>query len=160
LFWLQEATSRVFVVATANDVSQLPPELLRRGRFDELFFVDLPSDEERREIIGLYVRRNLKAPISDALLDQLVQQSDGFAGSDLEAGVREVAKDAFLKGDDVVTDELFLRSFRNIVPLTKTNPERIEAIRAWGRDRAVPASGRVVTTEPPDGAKPRRVVLT
>lgn len=160
LFWLQEAQSRVFVVATANDVSQLPPELLRRGRFDEIFFVDLPYEDERREIISLYVRRNLKAPISEALLGQLVQQSDGFAGSDLEAGVREVAKDAFLKGDDVVNDELFLRSFRNIVPLTKTNPERIEAIRAWGRDRAVPASGRLASAEPADGTKPRRVVLT
>jgi SpoVK/Ycf46/Vps4 family AAA+-type ATPase len=160
LFWLQESTSRVFVVATANDVSQLPAELLRRGRFDEIFFVDLPTPQERREIISLYVRRNLRDPIDDALLEQLVGLSDGFAGSDLEAGVREVAKDAFLKGDDAVVPELFLRSFRNVVPLTKTNPERIEQIRAWGRDRAVPASGVAAGAPGAEDHPTRRVVLT
>ena len=160
LFWLQESTARVFVVATANDVSQLPAELLRRGRFDEIFFVDLPNAKERRDIIALYVKRNLRDPIDDALLDQLVALSDGFAGSDLEAGVREVAKDAFLKGDDVVTPALFVRSFKNVVPLTKTNPERIEQIRAWGRDRAVPASGVSPDTHGADAQPTRRVVLT
>jgi len=158
LFWLQEARSRVFVVATANDVSRLPPELLRRGRFDELFFVDLPTPPERKEIIGIYVKRGLKREIDDSLMSELVQLSEGFAGSDLESAVREVVKEAFLKGDSVISPELFRRSFQNVVPLSKTNPEKIEEIRAWGRDRAVPASGQAIE---PAGTIPkgRRAVL-
>ncbi|WP_268630073.1 AAA family ATPase, partial [Escherichia coli] len=70
LYWLQEARARVFVVATANDVSKLPPELLRRGRFDELFFVDLPTPVERREIIDIYVKRGLKQTQPDELMDE------------------------------------------------------------------------------------------
>jgi hypothetical protein len=160
LFWLQESTARVFVVATANDVSKMPAELLRRGRFDEIFFVDLPMPGERGEIISIYVQRNLRDPISSELLGRLVQMSEGFAGADLEAAVREVAKDAFLKGDESVNDALFLRSFENIVPLVKTNPERIAQIRAWGLERAVPASGHFPVTATSDGTSKRRVVLT
>lgn len=141
LFWLQEARSRVFVVATANDISKLPPELLRRGRFDELFFVDLPSPIERREIIQIYVKRGLKRKLDDPLLSELVELSDGFAGADLEAAIRDVVKEAFLNGDNSVTPDLFRRSFTNVVPLSKTSPEQIDAIRRWGRERAIPASG-------------------
>lgn len=141
LFWLQESRFRVFVVATANDVSKLPPELLRRGRFDELFFVDLPMEQERRDIINLYVNRNLVNPPSFACLDQLVRLSEGFAGSDIEAAVRDVAVKAVIHGDDFVSDDLYIKCFSNVVPLSKTSPEKIEEIRAWGRERAVMASG-------------------
>jgi ATP-dependent 26S proteasome regulatory subunit len=147
LFWLQEARSRVFVVATANDVSKLPPELLRRGRFDELFFVDLPTPEERREIINIYVHRGLKRSLDDRLLDELVRLSEGFAGADIEAAVRDVVKQAFLEGDHSITVDLFRRSFQNVVPLSQTSPEQIRAIRQWGRERAVPASGRPIVDE-------------
>ncbi len=157
LFWLQESRARVFVVATANDVSKLPPELLRRGRFDELFFVDLPTPAERAQIIALYARRGLKAELEAPLLDRLVELSEGFAGADLEAAVREVVKEAYLKGDEVVSDELWTRSFGNVVPLSKTAPESIESIRAWGRERAVPASGQSIAG--PTGHKVRRAVL-
>lgn len=158
LFWLQESIARVFVVATANDVSKLPPELLRRGRFDELFFVDLPTEDERTDIISLYVRRGRLPAPSAAELKELVQMSEGFAGADLEAAVKEVVEEAFLNGDSAVTPELFRRSFANIVPLSKTSPERIEAIRAWGRERAVPASGQPIgaSNQPISG---RRAVL-
>lgn len=144
LYWLQEARSRVFVVATANDVSRLPPELLRRGRFDELFFVDLPTPDERKDIISIYVQRGLKRDIPVSLMNELVELSDGFAGSDLESAVREVVKEAYLKGDAVVNEQLFQMSFQNVVPLSKTSPEQIESIRAWGRERAVPASGQPI----------------
>lgn len=157
LYWLQEARSRVFVVATANDVSRLPPELLRRGRFDELFFVDLPTPEERRDIIAIYVRRGLKRDIPSGLMDDLVELSDGFAGSDLESAVREVVKEAYLKGDAVVNEQLFQMSFQNVVPLSKTSPEQIEAIRTWGRERAVPASGQPIGGQ--SQIKARRSVL-
>lgn len=158
LYWLQEARSRVFVVATANDVSKLPPELLRRGRFDELFFVDLPTPAERKDIIDIYVQRGLKQSLSTELANELTEMSEGFAGSDLESAVREVVKEAYLFGDQRISDDLFRRSFQNVVPLSKTSPEQIEAIRAWGRERAVPASGQAIggTT---GAAKVRRSVL-
>jgi SpoVK/Ycf46/Vps4 family AAA+-type ATPase len=141
LFWLQEGTAKVFVVATANDVTKLPPELLRRGRFDELFFVDLPAEDERRDIIELYLKRYLLKRPSPEAFDQLIAISEGFAGSDLESAVREVALQAVSHGDEVINDELYMKCFNNIVPLSKTAPERIEAIRLWGRERAVNASG-------------------
>lgn len=142
LYWLQEGRARVFVVSTANDIGKLPPELFRRGRFDELFFVDLPSSDERREIISLYVRRYLRRDLDTQLLNELVETSEGFAGSDLEAAVADLAKEAILKGDSAVDANYMRKVFTNIVPLSKTNPEAIEAIRAWGRERAVPASGQ------------------
>lgn len=140
LFWLQESAAKVFVVATANDVTKLPPELLRKGRFDELFFVDLPAEQERKGIIELYINRNLLPAPSQATLEELVNLSDGFAGSDLEGAVRDVAIQAVIHGNEVVNNELFEKCFKNIVPLSRTSPERIEAIRIWGRERAVPAS--------------------
>ncbi|ACX62611.1 AAA family ATPase [Paenibacillus sp. Y412MC10] len=139
LYWLQESLARVFVVATANDVSKLPPELLRRGRFDELFFVDLPTASEREEIIKIYIEKGLKRTITDDLLQHLVRISDGFAGADLEAAVRDVVKQAFVKGDNSITDETFINFFTNVVPLSQTSPEQIETIRTWGKERAVPA---------------------
>lgn len=141
LFWLQESTAKVFVVATANDVTKLPPELLRKGRFDELFFVDLPGENERKDIINLYVKRNLLNQPSSNALNMLIEISNGFAGSDLEGAVRDVAIQAVIHGDNIVNDALFEKCFRNIVPLSKTAPEKIESIRAWGSERAVPASG-------------------
>ncbi|MGG3508835.1 AAA family ATPase [Paenibacillus lautus] len=148
LYWLQESLARVFVVATANDVSKLPPELLRRGRFDELFFVDLPTASEREEIIKIYIEKGLKRTVSNELLQHLVRLSDGFAGADLEAAVRDVVKQAFVKGDDSITDETFINFFTNVVPLSQTSPEQIEAIRSWGKERAVPA-GKI--NEEPNG---------
>lgn len=159
LFWLQEATARVFVVATANDVSKLPPELLRRGRFDELFFVDLPTAEERREIIDIYVKRGLKSTIDANIMNELVEKSEGFAGSDIESAVREVVKEAYLNGDASVTDDLFIKAFENVVPLSKTSPEQIENIRAWGRERAVSASGRAIGVDNQNNIKARRSIL-
>lgn len=146
LFWLQESTSRVFVVATANDVSRLPPELLRKGRFDELFFVDLPTPEDRREIIQIYLRKYLPGtPTSPELVDRLCDLSEGFCGADLEAACRDIGKQELRSGLPP-TDEFAEACFANVTPLSRTNPERIEEIREWGRERAVPA-GRVAEHE-------------
>ncbi|XKH50520.1 AAA family ATPase [Chryseomicrobium palamuruense] len=139
LYWLQESLARVFVVATANDVSKLPPELLRRGRFDELFFVDLPTPSEREEIIRIYIRKGLKINVTDDVIKKLVDISDGFAGADLEAAVRDVVKKAVLEGDASITNQTLINYFENIVPLSQTSPEQIEQIREWGRERALPA---------------------
>lgn len=158
LYWLQEGTARVFVVATANDIAKLPPELFRRGRFDELFFVDLPTPPERREIIGLYATR-YRTPLEDPLLKDLVDLTEGFAGSDLQAAVADIAKEATLKGDAAIDEAFWRRVFSNVVPLSKTNPEAIEAIRAWGRERAVPASGQPIGTVDATQVRARRAVL-
>ncbi|MCS7459625.1 AAA family ATPase [Paenibacillus doosanensis] len=156
LFWLQESLARVFVVATANDVSKLPPELLRRGRFDELFFVDLPTPKEREEIIRIYVKKGLKQELSPSLMERLVRLSEGFAGADLEAAVRDVVKQAVVRGDDSITDETYLRFFENVVPLSQTSPEQIDQIRAWGRERAVPAGKSFEEASAVIDASPRK----
>lgn len=158
LYWLQEGKARVFVVSTANDITRLPPELFRRGRFDELFFVDLPTAVERREIISLYIEKHLRRGAEEQLVTDLVDLSEGFAGSDLQAAVAEAAREAVLKGDAAVDAEYIRKVFGNIVPLSRTNPEAIDSIRAWGRERAVPASGAAI---PAGDGQPRgrRTVL-
>lgn len=147
LFWLQECRKQVFVVATANDVSMLPSELLRRGRFDELFFVDLPTAGERREIIALYARKYLEVSLSEAMTDSIVEISDGFTGADLESTIRDLAYRLLASDAFRLTEESLLTAFGNVVPLSQTAPEKIEAIRNWGKERAVPASGRPIGCE-------------
>ncbi|TGA92471.1 AAA family ATPase [Streptomyces sp. MZ04] len=159
LFWLQESQSRAFVVATANDVRSLPPELLRKGRFDELFFVDLPDADERKEIIALYHRRYLKSDPEPQQVDRLVDLSEGFAGSDLESALHDVGAEALLSGGAAnLKPSLLLDTFANTVPMSRVNPEQIEEIRAWGRERAVPA-GRASSTAAPGAAKPARRIV-
>jgi len=143
LFWLQESTARVFVVATANDIALLPPELLRKGRFDEIFFVDLPNSEERQHIIKLYIKKyKLKQPSSETL-KKLEEISDGFSGADIEGTIKDIAYQAIIhENDDIITDEVYLKYFNQTVPLSKTAPELIEIIRNWGKERAIKASGK------------------
>lgn len=147
LFWLQECRKQVFVVATANDVSMLPSELLRRGRFDELFFIDLPTASERREIIALYMRKYLGLAFEGPLADRLVELTDGFTGADLESTVRDLAYRSIANPSFSMTEANILTAFNNVVPLSQTSPEKIEAIRDWGKERAVPASGRPIGEE-------------
>ena len=162
LFWLQECKKQVFVVATANDVSMLPSELLRRGRFDELFFIDLPTADERRSILSLYMRKYLNLNFAGQFADEIVAMTEGFTGADLESTVRDlayrkVANPAFELGVTNITE-----AFNNVVPLSQTSPEKIEAIRDWGKSRAVPASGKPIGDESlqaKSGAARRRQVL-
>jgi ATP-dependent 26S proteasome regulatory subunit len=156
LYWLQESRARVFVVATANDVRALPQELLRSGRFDDMFFVDLPEANERREIIQIYLGKYLRVAVSDEVVEELVGMSEGFAGSDLEAAVAEIGYEAVRVGDSNVPFDYYHSAFRNIVPLLRSAPERIEEVRQL-RDRAIPASGRIRDT--PGQQAARRVVL-
>jgi SpoVK/Ycf46/Vps4 family AAA+-type ATPase len=155
LFWLQECKKQVFVVATANDVSMLPGELLRRGRFDELFFVDLPTSDERREIISLYTKKYLKMDFSGNLADRVVEISDGFTGADLESTVRELAYSVLASSNFTLNEESIITAFNNVVPLSQTVPEKIESIRDWGKERAVPASGRPIGSENIKKAAPK-----
>lgn len=147
LFWLQECKKQVFVVATANDVSMLPSELLRRGRFDELFFVDLPTAEERREILELYMRKYFKLEFSNEFAEKIVELTDGFTGADLESTVRELAYRKMANEEFEMSEANIISTFNNVVPLSQTSPEKIEAIREWGKERAVPASGKPIGGE-------------
>ena len=136
--WLQEKESPVFVIATANDVSALPPELLRKGRFDEIFFCDLPSGEERRQILDIHIRKKQRDP-SKFDLDKMIAATPEYSGAEIEQAVIAALYDAFDSGDDLSTDGL-LNSLAEIVPLAVTMRERIEGMREWARTRARLAS--------------------
>ncbi len=159
LFWMQECDKLVFVVATANDVSMLPSELLRRGRFDELFFIDLPTAEDRKEIIVMYTKKYLQMDLSEATIQELVNITEGFTGADLEASIREVSYRLIANQNLIFTDELIITSLKNVVPLSQTSPEKIEFIREWGRERAVPASGKPIGGKEPENKLVRRVIV-
>ena len=163
LFWMQECKKQVFVVATANDVSMLPSELLRRGRFDELFFVDLPTADERRDILSLYMRKYLNLEFAGDFSEKIVQISDGFTGADLESTVRDLAYRSIANSNFVLDEENIVTAFNNVVPLSQTSPEKIESIRDWGRERAVPASGKPIGEEElsqkKSGPKTRKVLV-
>lgn len=145
LSWMQEKTAPVFVIATANKVDRLPPELLRKGRFDEIFFVDLPTSQERREIWELHLNKRLKASragaleITDDLLDGLTKVSEGYSGAEIEQGVVAALFDAFAERRRLETEDLY-RAIRNMVPLSVTQAEQIAVVRTWAADRAVAAT--------------------
>ncbi|HSN90986.1 MAG TPA: AAA family ATPase, partial [Anaeromyxobacteraceae bacterium] len=132
--WLQERKGPVFVVATANDVSRLPPELLRRGRFDELFFVDLPDAESRREILSLHLRRRGRDPerLDVAALADLCAD---YSGAELEQVVVGALHRAFSLDREIEAGDL-RRVAQDLVPLFKTYEEQIKALREWARGRA------------------------
>ncbi|XVQ14406.1 AAA family ATPase [Spirillospora sp. CA-255316] len=129
LTWMQEKTAPVFAVATANDVTALPPEALRRGRFDEVFFLDLPTEEERREIIGVHLRKRRRDPGAFDV-HHLAQISDGFVGAELEQVVIDAMYAAFAEERDVRTADVTAAIGRT-VPLSRSQREVIERLRAW-----------------------------
>jgi hypothetical protein len=132
--WLQERKGPVFVVATANDVSRLPPELLRRGRFDELFFVDLPDAEARREIVALHLRRRGREP-ERVDVSAVADLCADFSGAELEQVVVGALHRAYALGRDVETGDL-RRVAQDLVPLFRTYEEQIKGLREWARGRA------------------------
>jgi SpoVK/Ycf46/Vps4 family AAA+-type ATPase len=143
--WLQEKRSPVFVIATANNVAQLPPELLRKGRFDEIFFCDLPSADERRQIFDIHVRKKHRDPLAFDL-DKLVVATSDYSGAEVEQAVVAALYDAFDAGADLTTERL-LDALADIVPLAVTMREQIEGMREWARTRARAASGRRLERE-------------
>jgi len=137
LTWLAERKGSVFVVATANDISRLPPELLRKGRFDEIFFVDLPSSEVRERILELHLRQRGREP-SDFDLPRLAQAAQGFSGSELSQAVTAALFSAF-HGSGVLNTNLLEAEIRGTKPLSVMLAEKVEALRDWARDRTVSA---------------------
>ena len=139
LYWLQEYSGRVFLVATANNVTQLPAELFRKGRLSEIFFVDLPKAEERRAAISLYAGLCLSLKLSEAELHELVECSEGFSYADIEAAIKQVAEAEFIAGKQETFETLRL-SFEKTVSISLSQAELIENTRQWGEHSAIPAS--------------------
>jgi SpoVK/Ycf46/Vps4 family AAA+-type ATPase len=138
LVWMQEKTAPVFVIATSNDITSLPPELLRKGRFDEIFFVDLPKQVEREEILAIHLARRHRAPRRFDL-QALAREMEGFSGAEIEQAVISALYDAF-EAEGRLTQEDLHRNVRQTVPLSQTMSERITALRNWARTHARPAS--------------------
>jgi SpoVK/Ycf46/Vps4 family AAA+-type ATPase len=144
--WLQDKTAPVFVVATANNISQLPPELLRKGRFDEIFFVDLPDRDERTDIFSIHITKRGRDP-KNFNLKALAEASQGFSGAEIEEAVVSALYDVFAKGEELST-EAILDGLAATVPLSQTMEEEIGGLRKWARDRArlasIPESGATI----------------
>lgn len=139
LTWMQEKTAPVFLIATANDISALPPELLRKGRFDEIFFLDLPSQRERMEIFKIHLQQRGRDPQAfDVKL--LADLSKGFSGAEIEQVVISALYDSFDSRRDLQNQDL-INTIRQSVPLSHTMREAIDALRQWAQTRARPASG-------------------
>ena len=138
LLWMQEKRKPVFVVATANDVRRLPPELLRKGRFDEIFFIDLPTVGEREEIFRIHIKRRGRDPKAfDTQALALI--SEGFSGAEIEGAVIAGLYKAFAAGRELSQEDID-SSLEEMVPLSQTMSERIEELRHWASTRARPAS--------------------
>jgi SpoVK/Ycf46/Vps4 family AAA+-type ATPase len=138
LTWMAEKTSAVFVVATANGVERLPAELLRKGRFDEIFLLELPDAQERRAILDLQLRQ--RRPRHQLPLEVLVDRTAGFSGAELEQTVIEAMHLAFGEGREISEADL-IAAASQVVPLSRTAREQLEALRQWASSgRARPAS--------------------
>ena len=126
LTWLQEKESPVFVVATANEVAKLPPELLRKGRMDEIFYVGLPQREERRKIFEIHIRKRRPKDLPGIAMDRLLDKTEGYSGADIEGVVRESVEAAYTEGRDKVTTEDILAVIQNTHCLSEIMKEPIE----------------------------------
>jgi SpoVK/Ycf46/Vps4 family AAA+-type ATPase len=152
LTWMQEKTDPVFVIATANNISALPPEMMRKGRFDEIFFVDLPSLAERIEVFRVHLKKRYRAnavwkriDLSDLLYRRLAELTEGFVGAEIEQVIVSALFDAYAESRALTVDDME-RAIRNTVPLSTTQKEQITRLREWANVRAVSASRGVGDT--------------
>jgi SpoVK/Ycf46/Vps4 family AAA+-type ATPase len=138
LSWMQDRKAPVFVAATSNNVTALPPELIRKGRFDELFFVDLPNSFERRQIFSIELLKRKRNP-AEFDLTKIAAAAEGFSGAEIDAVVQEALYLAY-SGKNQLTTQSLIDALGQTVPLSTTRSEEIEALRQWARARSVPAS--------------------
>jgi ATP-dependent 26S proteasome regulatory subunit len=155
LTWLSEKKEPVFVVATANDVSLLPPELLRKGRFDEIFFVDLPSFIERKAIFEIHLKKRRIDPKA-VDIESLGRASSGYSGAEIEEAVISAMFDAFYEKKPVTTERL-IKSIGQTVPLSKTMSEDVDGLRKWAEGRARLATSAEIAAEA--GADKRKLEI-
>ncbi|MGH1486097.1 MAG: AAA family ATPase [Cellvibrionaceae bacterium] len=138
LTWMAERKSRVFIVATSNDITQLPPELVRKGRLDEIFFVDLPSQEDRQRIADIHLKKR-DIQLAEQELRHIAEATDGFTGAEIEQVIVSALYSA-LSSDQKVNCGYILSAINNTVPISITRAEDIYALRRWAEDRAVMAN--------------------
>jgi SpoVK/Ycf46/Vps4 family AAA+-type ATPase len=141
LTWMQEKNQMVFVGATANRINLLPAEIIRKGRFDQIFFLDLPNDEERKEIFSIHIKKNGGDP-SQFDMVFLSVATKGWNGSEIEQAVIGARVDAFFEKRPFTPEDI-VRNITNMIPLSKTMETQIKQIKSWAFDRAVPASGKI-----------------
>jgi SpoVK/Ycf46/Vps4 family AAA+-type ATPase len=137
LTWMQERRGQVFTVATANDIEALPPELLRKGRFDEIFFVDLPGAAAREQILAIHLKKRGRSP-GQFDLPGLATACEGFSGAEIEQAVMAGLHAAFTARRELVAEDL-VEAMRASPPIAVTMAERIGALRAWAKGRCVSA---------------------
>lgn len=148
LTWMQEKTSPVFVVATANNINLLPPELLRKGRFDEIFFVDLPSQQERENIFSIHLKKKGQDP-SQYPMEMLGKKTEGFNGAEIEECIKEAMFAAYVEAPDEpkLLSKHLMDAIAKTVPLSTTMKEQIAALRNWAATRAKNASSESIAEE-------------
>ena len=137
LSWMQDHREPIFMVATANDISALPPELMRKGRFDEVFFIDLPGVDARRQIFQIHLKRKKRNP-ADFRIDELADASKDLTGSEIEQAIASGLFRAFADKRELTTEDI-LRAVASTNPLSSLMSERIESLRAWAANRCVVA---------------------
>ncbi|MCK4997922.1 MAG: AAA family ATPase [Anaerohalosphaera sp.] len=135
LTWMQEHEEPVFVVATANDIEALPPELLRKGRFDEIFFVGLPEQKAREMIFSIHLKKRKRQP-EDFELSVLGKDAEGFSGAEIEQVIESALHNAYANKEELTT-ETIRQAIKDTVPLSKTMAEKVEDLYEWAKDRCV-----------------------
>jgi SpoVK/Ycf46/Vps4 family AAA+-type ATPase len=145
LSWMQDRKAPVFVAATCNNVSALPPELIRKGRFDELFFVDLPNQAERKQIFAIQLTKRKRNP-ADYELEKIAEAAKGFSGAEIESAVQGAMYAVFSRKQELSSEDL-LTALSSTVPLSVTRAEEIATLRDWAKDRAVWASSSHASRE-------------
>lgn len=150
--WLQEKTMPVFVIATANNIQLLPSELLRKGRFDEIFFIDLPSEEERIEIFKIHLKKRNRPP-ENFDTASMAKAAENFSGAEIEQVIISALFDAFVANRQVTTEDV-LHNIKSSIPLALTMSESINGLKQWAKTRTVPATVKPQTNDiPPAGRK-------
>ncbi|MDD1686626.1 AAA family ATPase [Methanoregula sp.] len=152
LTWMQDKTSPCFVVATANNIAALPPELLRKGRFDEIFFLDLPTREERREIFTVHLRKRKCIP-AEFDLDTLARESEGYVGAEIEQTIIDAMYRAFNEKMRRVTTDDILSCMQAQVPLSVSQRETVAALRAWLAEGRAQSASRTAPARAPINGK-------
>ena len=137
LTWMQEHRAPVFLVATANDIEALPPELLRKGRFDEIFFVDLPDPDARQMIFAIHLSKRKRDPKKFDLA-AMAQSAEGYSGAEIEQGIVAALHNAFATRSELTTERV-IETLQASPPLSVVMAERIAGLRRWAEGRCVPA---------------------
>ena len=142
LTWMQEKTSAAFVLATANDITQLPPELMRKGRFDEIFYVGLPNESERKKIFEIHISKRRKQDVGQIDIDALISMTEGYSGADIDGVVSESVESVFVKGNPALTTEDILDCINNTHSLSEIMKEPLEQMDKLYKDRKFKKASR------------------